>query len=71
MSQWDYKIDQPMSGPFLFPNLRKGPGIEVVGKAVCFGITRPAMFPSAAPWKNIAVSGSQNILFPSRPVNKC
>ena len=29
MSQWDYKIDQPMPGPFRFPNLRKGPGIEV------------------------------------------
>ena len=29
MSQWDYKIDQPMPGPFPFPNLRKGPGIEV------------------------------------------
>ena len=31
MSQWDYKIDQPMPGPFPFPNLRKGPGIEVEG----------------------------------------
>ena len=30
MSQWDYKIDQPMPGPFPFPNSRKGPGIEVV-----------------------------------------
>ena len=30
MNQWDYKIDQPMPGPFPFPNLRKGPGIEVV-----------------------------------------
>ena len=29
MSQWDYKIDQPMPGPFPFPNLRKGPGNEV------------------------------------------
>ena len=29
MSQWDYKIDQPMPGPFPFPNLIKGPGIEV------------------------------------------
>ena len=29
MSQWDYKIDQPMPGPFPFPNSRKGPGIEV------------------------------------------
>ena len=29
MSQWDYKIDHPMPGPFPFPNLRKGPGIEV------------------------------------------
>ena len=32
MSQWDYKIDQPMPGPFPFPNLRKGPGIEVGGQ---------------------------------------
>ena len=31
MSQWDYKIDQPMPGPFPFPNLRKGHGIEVEG----------------------------------------
>ena len=30
MSLWDYKIDQPMPGPFPFPNSRKGPGIEVV-----------------------------------------
>ena len=30
MSQWDYKIDQPIPGPFPFPNSRKGPGIEVV-----------------------------------------
>ena len=30
MSQWDNKIDQPMPGPFPFPKLRKGPGIEVV-----------------------------------------
>ena len=30
MGQWDYKIDQPMPGPFPFPNSRKGPGIEVV-----------------------------------------
>ena len=29
MSQWDYKIDQPMPGPCPFLNLRKGPGIEV------------------------------------------
>ena len=29
MSQWDYKIDQPMPGPFPFPNSIKGPGIEV------------------------------------------
>ena len=29
MSQWDCKIDQPMPGPFPFPNSRKGPGIEV------------------------------------------
>ena len=29
MSQWDYKIDQPTPGPFPFPNLRNGPGIEV------------------------------------------
>ena len=29
MSQWDYKIDQPMPGPFPFPNSRKDPGIEV------------------------------------------
>ena len=29
MSQWDYKIDQLMPGPFPFPNLRTGPGIEV------------------------------------------
>ena len=29
MSQWDYKIDQPMPGPFPFPNSRKGHGIEV------------------------------------------
>ena len=27
MSQWDYKIDQPMPGPFSLPNLRKGPAI--------------------------------------------
>ena len=33
MSQWDYKIDQPMPGPFPFPNLRKGPGIEVGSRA--------------------------------------
>ena len=30
MSQWDYKVDQPIPGPFPFPNLRKSPGIEVV-----------------------------------------
>ena len=30
MSQWDYKIDQPMPGPFPFPNSRKDPGIEVM-----------------------------------------
>ena len=30
MSQWHYKKDQPMLGLFPFPNLRKGPGIEVV-----------------------------------------
>ena len=29
MSQWDYKIDQPMPGPFPFTNSRKGLGIEV------------------------------------------
>ena len=29
MSQWDYKIDQLMPGPFPFPNSRKGPGVEV------------------------------------------
>ena len=29
MSQWDYKVDQPMPGHFPFPNSRKGPGIEV------------------------------------------
>ena len=29
MRQCDYKIDQPMPGPFPFHNLRKGPGIEV------------------------------------------
>ena len=29
MSEWDYKIDQPIPEPFPFPNLRKGPGIEV------------------------------------------
>ena len=29
MSQWDYKIDQPMPGPVPFNNSRKGPGIEV------------------------------------------
>ena len=29
MSQWDYQIDQPMPGPFPFPNSRKDPGIEV------------------------------------------
>ena len=34
MSQWDYKIDQPMLGPFPFPNLRKGPGIEVGVRSV-------------------------------------
>ena len=34
MSQWDYKIDQPMPGPFPFPNLRKGPGIEVDNSAL-------------------------------------
>ena len=28
MSQWDYKIDQPMPGPFPFPNLRK---LKVLG----------------------------------------
>ena len=31
MNQWDYKIDQPMAGPFPFPYLRKGHGIEVKG----------------------------------------
>ena len=29
MSQWDYQIEQPIPGPFLFPNSIKGPGIEV------------------------------------------
>ena len=29
MSQWDHNIEQPMPGPFSFPNSRKGPGIEV------------------------------------------
>ena len=32
MSQWDYKIDQPIPGPFPFPNLRKDPGIKVGAK---------------------------------------
>ena len=30
-----------------------------------------AMFPSALPRETLAVSGPQNILFPSVPVNKC
>ena len=38
MSQWDNKIYQPMPGPFLFPNSRKGPGIEVAhGHERCRG----------------------------------
>ena len=36
MSQWDYKIDQPIPGPFPFPNLRKGPWLEV-GTILNFG----------------------------------
>ena len=35
MSQWDYKIDQPMPEPFPFPSSRKGPGIEVGYFAAC------------------------------------
>ena len=35
MSQWDYKIDQTMPGPFPFPNSRKGPGIEVESMQLC------------------------------------
>ena len=36
MSQWDYKTDQPMPGPFPFPNSRKGPGIEDAPPPTCF-----------------------------------
>ena len=56
MSQWDYKIDQPMPGPFPFPNSRKGPGIEVgscakkrspifrgVARGGCVGVYRHAL----------------------------
>ena len=39
MSQWGYKIDQPMPGPFPFPNLRKGPGIEVGAMADVMGLS--------------------------------
>ena len=38
-----------------------------LGKAACFVIPQPAIFPTAA----IAVSGSQNMLFHLHPVNKC
>ena len=42
-----------------------------LGKAVCFVVPRPLMFPSAPLRETSAVSGPQNILFPSVPVNKC
>ena len=44
MSQWDYKIDQPMPGPFPFPNSRKGPGIEVDLNASSGVVLRPLIF---------------------------
>ena len=37
MSQWDYKIDQPMPGSF---PLRKGPGIEVALIIHCYAFER-------------------------------
>ena len=50
MSQWDYKIGQPMPGPFPFPNLTKGPGIEVDLRAVFdYGTTEITLSPVAVP----------------------
>ena len=46
MSQWDYKIDQPMPGPFPFPNSRKGPGIEVAIDSNLFFATLYYIFPA-------------------------
>ena len=50
MSQWDYKIDEPIPGSFPFPNLTKGPGIKVDLRAVFdYGTTEITLSPVALP----------------------